>query len=62
VPQQNLPRGRARPAVLTGLRLCRRPGLDELERTAEQDCVEIVGRFGVDAVVPCLVGEAECCA
>jgi hypothetical protein len=36
-------------AVLTHLRLCRRPGAAAPERTAEQDIADIAGRFAIDA-------------
>jgi hypothetical protein len=35
-------------AGLTRLRLYRRPGAAEPERTAEEDVVDIAGRFGID--------------
>ncbi len=35
-------------AVLVRLRLCRRPGAVEPERTAEQDIEAIAGLFGID--------------
>jgi hypothetical protein len=38
------------PAVLTQLRLCRRPGAAEPGRTAEEDLAAIAGPFGIDAV------------
>jgi hypothetical protein len=37
-------------AVLTSLRLCRRPGAAEPERTADQDIADIARRFNLDAV------------
>jgi hypothetical protein len=36
-------------AVLTSLRLCRRPGAAEPERTAEEDIEDFRRRFGVNA-------------
>jgi hypothetical protein len=36
------------PAVLTQLRLCRRPGEAEPSRTVEEDVAQIAGRFGID--------------
>jgi hypothetical protein len=36
-------------AVLTSLRLCRRPGAAEPERTSEQDIEDITRRFNLDA-------------
>jgi hypothetical protein len=39
---------RCAPSVLTGLRLCRRPGTSE-DRTAEEDISDISRRWGVDA-------------
>jgi hypothetical protein len=38
------------PAVLTPLRLCRRPGAAEPSWTSEADVTEIARRFGLDAV------------
>jgi hypothetical protein len=35
-------------AVLTRLRLCRRPGAAEPDRTAEQDVLDICRRFGIE--------------
>jgi hypothetical protein len=37
------------PAVLTPLRLCRRPGAGEPSWTWEEDVAEIARRFGLDA-------------
>jgi hypothetical protein len=36
-------------AVLTDVRLCRRPGVAEPDRTTEEDIAAIAGRFGIDA-------------
>jgi hypothetical protein len=35
-------------AVLTSLRLCRKPGAAEPDRSAEQDIADICRRFGID--------------
>jgi hypothetical protein len=39
------------PAVLTSLRLCRRPGIAEPDRSTEQDIGDIARRFGIDSEV-----------
>jgi hypothetical protein len=39
------------PAVLVSLRLCRRPGAAEPDRSAEQDVADIVRRFGIELTV-----------